>query len=153
MLPFAGDSLCSLEAVVPSSTMQDVNSHSNIFKVPAWSSGVLSEGSSSHTFRSRLPHMSFWGGMALAMVHLSWSLTVLVGCCRREPLYERVLLPLQVQVAGSQPEHHKLDPAKLQSIYHLVAVISGCPACLLHAHSAGKKHVSLSPCYVIMCFG
>lgn len=97
LLPFACDSLFSLQAVVPSSTMQDI--YSNIFKVPVWSSGVSLEGSSSHTFPSRLPHMRFWGGRALIMVHLSWSLTMLVGCCRREPLHERVLLPLQVQVA------------------------------------------------------
>ena len=62
---------------------------------------MLLEGSSSHTFPSRLPHISFWGGMALIMVHLSWSLTVLVGFSRREPLHERVLLSLPGQAAGS----------------------------------------------------
>lgn len=44
-------------------------------------------------------HMSFWGERALTIVHLSWSLTVLVGCSRREPL--RFLLSLQGQAAGS----------------------------------------------------
>lgn len=46
----------------------------------------------------------------------------------------------------------KSDPAKLWSIYHLTAVVIGCTAHLLHAHSVEKEHI-LSPCYVIRCFG
>lgn len=54
LIPSVCDSAFSLQAVVPSSTTQDIYLDSNIFKAPGWNSGVLPEGSSSHIFPSRL---------------------------------------------------------------------------------------------------
>lgn len=61
--------------------------------------------------------------------------------------------PFKFRLLVAQKGHNKPAPAKFQSIYQLTAVISGSPACLLHAHSAGKKRVSLPPCYVIVSLG
>lgn len=66
----------------------------------------------------------------------------------------------QRTTAGEGPPSHAssgcvinqiLQSLRAFSIYHFTAVISGCPACLLHAHSAEQDHILLSPCCVIMC--
>lgn len=51
-------------------------------------------------------------------------------------LSKGVLLPLLL----ASPGHENLDPAELQRICQR-------PACPWHAHGAGKKHISFSPCF------